>query len=111
MREAESFPWRAAAEEQRAHARRLAYAGCGDRRIYIGHCVVDCQTGGYTATWSVYVEGYRAVWCVGFKEEELGDYGGGDGFVYGTIEADYSFLTGVSSVRTVMSLVKALFHH
>lgn len=92
MGEGVSFPLCAAAEEQRAHGGGLPDAdGCYGGRD-VGHCVVDCEAGGDGAAGGVDVEGDGFGGGVGFEEEELGDYGGRDGFVDGTVEADDTFL-------------------
>lgn len=66
---------------------------CGaDGRGDIRHGIVDGETGGHAATGRVDIELDRFFRGIGFKEEQLGDNGSGDGFVNGTIEADDSFL-------------------
>ena len=92
MRQAESLPRRAAAEQQRAHGGGLADAGGGDGGGDVGHCVVDGEAGGDRAAGGVDVKVYGFFRGVGFEEEELGDNGGGDGFVHGAVEADDTFL-------------------
>lgn len=69
-------------------------AGGGYGRGDVGHGVIDGETGGDGAAGGVDVEVYGFFGGVGFEEEELGDDGGGDGFVDGPIEADDAFLGG-----------------
>ena len=69
----------------------MAYADCVYRRSDVGHGVVDCQTGCYGTAWRIYVEGDGFVGAVGFEEEELGYYAGGEGFVDGAGEGDDAF--------------------
>lgn len=70
----------------------MPHARGADGRCDVRHGVVDGKTGGHAATGRVDVELDRFFRGVGFKEEQLGDNGSGDGFVNGTIEADDSFL-------------------
>lgn len=69
----------------------MAYAGCADGGGDVGHCVVDCQAGGYAAAGGVYVQrdGLARVIC--FEEEELCYYACGGCFVYGAVEEDDAF--------------------
>jgi len=68
----------------------------GHGRRDVGHGVVDGETGGDGAAGGVDVEVYGPFGGVGFEEEELGDDGGGDGFVHCAVEADDSFLVFTS---------------
>ena len=70
----------------------MAYAGGSHGGGDVGHGVVDSEAGGDRATRGVDVEIYGLFWGVGFEEEELGDDGGGDSLVDGTVEADDAFL-------------------
>ena len=92
MRQRIALLWRAATQQQGAHGRGLADADGGDGRGDVGHCVVDGEAGGDGAAGAVDVEVYWLFGGVGFEEEELGDDGGGDGFVDGAVEADDAFL-------------------
>lgn len=99
MREAEPFPRGAAAEQETAHGGGLAYAGCGHRRGYVGHRVVDCEAGGDRAAGRVDVEGDGLFGGVGFEKEELRYYARGGVFVNGPVEADDSFLSREVNLR------------
>ena len=70
----------------------MTYADRAYRRCYVGHRVVDCEASGYGTTRGVYVEVDGLVGGVGFKEEKLGYDRGGNRFIDGTVEADYTFL-------------------
>ena len=92
MRQRIALLGRAAAEQERAHGGGLADADGGDGGGDVGHGVVNGEAGGDGAARAVDVEAYGLFGGVGFEEEELGDNGGGDGFVNGTVEADDTFL-------------------
>ena len=92
MRQTETFFRGAAAEQKGAHGGGLAHAGGCDGGGDVGHGGVDGESGGYGAAGGVDVEVYGLFGGVGFEEEELGDDGGGDGFVDCAVQADYSFL-------------------
>jgi len=95
VRQAETLPRRAPAQQQRAHRGCLTHAGGGDGGGDVGHGVVDGEAGGDGAAGRVDVEGYGAFGGVGFEEEELRYYARGGGFVYGAVEADDAFLDRV----------------
>lgn len=103
MRQAEPLLRRASAKQKRTHGRGLADAGGGHGRGDVGHGVVDCETGGDGAAGGVDVEVYGLFGGVGLEEEELGDDGGGDGFVHCAVEADDAFLVFTSGVGCILS--------
>lgn len=67
-------------------------AGCGDGAGYVGHGVVDGETGVDGAARGVDVEVYRFFGGFSFEVDELGFYAGGDGVVDGAVEEDDAFL-------------------
>lgn len=76
----------------------MAHTGGRYRGGDVGHGVVDCETGGDGAAGGIDVEVYGLFGGVGFEEEELGDDGGGEGFFYGAVEADYALLSWEAGV-------------
>ena len=92
VRQAIAFLGGAAAQQQRAHGGGLPHAGGGHGRGDVGHGVVDGEAGGDGAARRVDVQLDGLFRRVGFEEEELGDDGGGDGFVDRAVEADDAFL-------------------
>lgn len=92
VRQTIAFLGGAAAEQQRAHGGGLPHAGGGHGRGDVGHGVVDGEAGGDGAARGVDVELDGLFRRVGLEEEELGDDGGGDGFVDGAVEADDTLL-------------------
>ena len=92
MRQTKPLSRRAPTKEKGTHGGGLPDASGGDRGGDIGHCVVDGETGGDRAAGGVDVEVYGFFGGICFEEEELGDDGGGDGFVDGAVEANDAFL-------------------
>ena len=66
---------------------------------------MSVYTGCDRTPWRVDIEMDRFLWIVGFQEEELGDYGGGDGFIDFAIQADDPFLSIVSMTGKLNGLL------
>lgn len=84
------------------------HGGCGADAygrhggLDVGHGVVYGQPGADLAAGRVDVHGDRFLGGVGLEPQQLGHDGGGDGVVYGAVEADYSFLGGVENCQPDM---------
>lgn len=80
VRQHEALARRAAAQQQRAHRRRLAQADGRHGRPDVLHRVVDREPGRHAAARRVDVQRDRLLRVVGFEEEELRDDAGAEDF-------------------------------
>lgn len=80
VRQHEALARRAAAQQQRAHRRRLAKTDGRHGRPDVLHRVVDRKPGRHAAARRVDVQRDRLLRVVGFEEEELRDDAGAEDF-------------------------------
>ena len=90
MGQREPLLGRASAKDQTPHRGRLAHTHGRHGRGNVHHGVVDGESCGDGAAGGVDVEVDGGGGLVAFEEEELRDDGGGEGVVYGAVEADYT---------------------
>lgn len=88
----------AAQQQDGGHGGGGPHADGRHGRLDVGHCVVDGQPGADLAAGGVDVHGDGLLGGVGLEPQQLGHDGGGDGVVYGAVEADDSFLDVVGAV-------------
>lgn len=107
VRQGIALPRLAAQQQDGGHGGGGADADGRHGRLDVGHGVVDGQPGADLAAGRVDVHGDGLLGGVGLEPQQLGHDGGGDGVVYGAVEADYSFLDGGGE----SSAGRGLLHH